>query len=207
MLKGIDKNAGQFRTRGLIVFRDLPNEQDRTIEKLATEIGKRGGIKKKKTYLKLIERARKEQKEPLDIANETEMEALRPLGYIPPKTDKVPEKMKQFARDLRRMSQQMDRCEDFDPVGFAAFAHSKVGEIHPFQDANGRMGRLMMNGILKKGGYQPVVFSNDDVYTDAVTEDEKKPGAFADFLRNTAMPEVEREFDSQKECIEGLSCD
>lgn len=38
-------------------------------------------------------------------------------------------------------------------------AHARLVEIHPFADGNGRTARLLMNLILLKGGYPPVIIA------------------------------------------------
>jgi fido (protein-threonine AMPylation protein) len=38
----------------------------------------------------------------------------------------------------------------------AAWAHAQVIQIHPFQDGNGRAGRLFMNAILVRLGLRPI---------------------------------------------------
>lgn len=39
----------------------------------------------------------------------------------------------------------------------AIAAHERVAVIHPFEDGNGRTARLLMNLVLMRGGYPPVV--------------------------------------------------
>jgi Fic family protein len=46
---------------------------------------------------------------------------------------------------------------DLHPVKLAAIAHYKLVHIHPFTDGNGRTSRLLMNTILMKYGFPPVV--------------------------------------------------
>ena len=45
------------------------------------------------------------------------------------------------------------------PVILAAYFHQRfIGEIHPFVDGNGRLGRMLTNQILLKGGLSPATF-------------------------------------------------
>lgn len=43
------------------------------------------------------------------------------------------------------------------PLILALEFHKRYEEIHPFQDGNGRTGRLIMNKILISSGYQPII--------------------------------------------------
>ncbi|KAL1404640.1 hypothetical protein pipiens_018779, partial [Culex pipiens pipiens] len=43
------------------------------------------------------------------------------------------------------------------PVRYAAMAHYKLVHIHPFSDGNGRTSRLLMNTLLMRAGYPPVI--------------------------------------------------
>jgi Fic family protein len=47
---------------------------------------------------------------------------------------------------------------DFHPVIFAATFHHRFVKIHPFDDGNGRMARILMNLILMRAGYLPAIF-------------------------------------------------
>ncbi len=48
------------------------------------------------------------------------------------------------------------------PLSLAAIVHNQFVYIHPFEDGNGRVGRLLFNFILIKNGFFPIVFFNDD---------------------------------------------
>ena len=56
--------------------------------------------------------------------------------------------------------------ETADAAGIApevAFrAHERLATIHPFTDGNGRTGRLLMNLVLLKAGYPPVVIGPEE---------------------------------------------
>lgn len=50
-----------------------------------------------------------------------------------------------------------EEAQSMHPVRYAALAHYKLVDIHPFVDGNGRTSRLIMNLILLKAGYPPVM--------------------------------------------------
>lgn len=68
---------------------------------------------------------------------------------ILPNPLKVPELMEDFYKWLN---------EDLEKEPFTAImAHLKFVSIHPFTDGNGRTARLLMNAILLKYGYAPII--------------------------------------------------
>jgi hypothetical protein len=52
--------------------------------------------------------------------------------------------------------------KEVEPIIFAAEFHYRFILIHPFDDGNGRMARLLMNFILMQYGLPPVVVRTDD---------------------------------------------
>ena len=50
----------------------------------------------------------------------------------------------------------------FKPLVLAAVIHNQFEHIHPFQDGNGRVGRLLLNFILLRNGYPPINILPDD---------------------------------------------
>jgi Fic family protein len=50
----------------------------------------------------------------------------------------------------------------FKPLVLAAIIHDQFEHIHPFQDGNGRVGRLLLNYILLKNNYPPINISLED---------------------------------------------
>jgi len=48
------------------------------------------------------------------------------------------------------------------PVMLAAMLHYKFVRIHPFDDGNGRVSRLLMNYVLLRNGLPPVIIKTDD---------------------------------------------
>ena len=68
---------------------------------------------------------------------------------ILPNPLKVPELMKEFDRWLK--------TNRLNVLNKAIEAHYRLVSIHPFVDGNGRTARLLMNCILMKDGYAPII--------------------------------------------------
>lgn len=67
--------------------------------------------------------------------------------YVPPAAREVPALMEGFVAELNKQKNALH------PVLFAAFAHRRLVDIHPFVDGNGRAARLLMNLIFVNRGY------------------------------------------------------
>jgi len=52
--------------------------------------------------------------------------------------------------------------DKFRPLVLAAIIHNQFEHIHPFQDGNGRVGRLLLNFILIKNKYPPMNIALED---------------------------------------------
>lgn len=70
--------------------------------------------------------------------------------YVPPAAVEIPALMREFVEALN------EKKDEMHPVLFAAFAHRRLVDIHPFVDGNGRTARLVMNLILVNKGCQLV---------------------------------------------------
>lgn len=73
-------------------------------------------------------------------------------GHIPPGPDDLAVLTNSFEDWLNS-----ERALSMHPVKYAALAHYKLVHIHPFTDGNGRTSRLLMNTILMRSGYPPVI--------------------------------------------------
>jgi len=74
--------------------------------------------------------------------------------HLPPDSRKISRLMKNFDQWLKAGARKLN------PVEYAALAHFKLVDIHPFVDDNGRTARLLMNLILMKKGFPPTVILN-----------------------------------------------
>jgi Fic family protein len=78
--------------------------------------------------------------------------------FTPPHPRYVEDLMDDFIEWLN--SKQL--LNELHPIQIAALAHYKFVFIHPFYDGNGRTGRLLMNLILMKFGYPPIIILKED---------------------------------------------
>ncbi|XP_037731442.1 protein adenylyltransferase Fic isoform X1 [Drosophila subpulchrella] len=73
-------------------------------------------------------------------------------GHIPPGPGDISLLMQRFLRWVNS-----EHSSSLHPVNYAALAHYKLVHIHPFIDGNGRTSRLLMNTLLMRAGYPPVI--------------------------------------------------
>ncbi|MBS1520533.1 MAG: Fic family protein [Bacteroidetes bacterium] len=76
--------------------------------------------------------------------------------YVSP--EETPAKM----QELMEWYNEISYIKGIHPVVIAALYHHKFVEIHPFDDGNGRLARILMNLILMKNGYPPVVIKKEN---------------------------------------------
>ncbi|MFH0817865.1 MAG: Fic family protein [Candidatus Micrarchaeota archaeon] len=64
----------------------------------------------------------------------------------------------------------------YPPLVLAAVVHNQFENVHPFQDGNGRVGRLLLNNVLLRHGLPPVNIElrNRTEYYEALQADEKR---------------------------------
>ncbi|KAL9978573.1 hypothetical protein ACROYT_G016106 [Oculina patagonica] len=77
--------------------------------------------------------------------------------HVPPGPMEVEKHMNEFNEWLLSREPEI-----LHPIEFAALAHYKLVFIHPFTDGNGRTGRLVMNSILMRAGFPPVIIRYQD---------------------------------------------
>jgi Fic family protein len=69
--------------------------------------------------------------------------------YVPPPGETVADYMDDLLRFVNR--------DDIHPVAQAAIAHAQFESIHPFTDGNGRIGRALLNSVLRRTGVSKTV--------------------------------------------------
>lgn len=79
---------------------------------------------------------------------------IRGSEHIPPAPEKIPNLMNYFVYNYNNDNQDI----------FAKIAryHIEFEKIYPFEDGNGRTGRILINYELIKNNFPPVVISKDD---------------------------------------------
>ena len=100
---------------------------------------------------------------------------VKGAGFTPPPFYEISENMKEFIEMLN------NNPDELRPIEFAAQVHYDFVWIHPFEDGNGRMARLLLNLFLVRNGYPFAVIRSVD---------KKK------YLRTLRQMDVEREFES-----------
>lgn len=64
--------------------------------------------------------------------------------------------------DLIEWYNEAEKNMDLSPIELASLFHYRYIRIHPFEDGNGRISRLIVNYILAKHGYPMIVVRSDD---------------------------------------------
>jgi Fic family protein len=79
-------------------------------------------------------------------------------SFIPPSANDVPNYLNDFLIWLN----SLEDTRDLHAIELAAIAHYKFVFIHPFIDGNGRTGRLLMNLILMRSGFPPIIIKKSE---------------------------------------------
>ena len=103
---------------------------------------------------------------------------------ILPKAEDVPDKMKEYTGWINR---ERDKQH---PVKFAAEAHRRLVNIHPFTDGNGRISRLVMNTFLYQDKLFPVsipVLRRAEYYS---VLERNKSGEFGNYIAELELQTI-----------------
>ena len=109
---------------------------------------------------------------------------IRGSEHIPPVPEKIPNLMTYFVYNYNH-----DEEDIFTRI---ARYHIEFEKIHPFEDGNGRTGRLLLNYELLKNNIPPVVISKEDrvKYFELLRNNDST--GLAEWLRNLSTEEKER---------------
>ncbi len=73
-----------------------------------------------------------------------------------------PEETRAFMTDLVKWYNEAEQTTQFHPVELAALLHYRYIRIHPFEDGNGRIARLLVNYVLARHGYPMIIIQSAD---------------------------------------------
>lgn len=79
----------------------------------------------------------------------------------------TPEETPILMGELMETYRQNKSNQKVHPFILAAYFHYRLTAIHPFDDGNGRMARLMMNLLLMKAGFPPVIIRQEKASREA----------------------------------------
>lgn len=90
-----------------------------------------------------------------------------------------PEETPALMTDLVDWYNEAEQSGRFSPIELAAIFHYRYIRIHPFEDGNGRIARLMVNYILSRHGYPMIVVRsrNKNAYLEALHKTDLTVGA------------------------------
>ena len=63
---------------------------------------------------------------------------------------------------MERLIINYNNWNNYNPIIKASLLHGELVKIHPFVDGNGRCARLILNMVLMKNGYVPIVIKKED---------------------------------------------
>ena len=109
---------------------------------------------------------------------------IRGSEHIPPEPEKIPNLMNYYVYNYNNDEQNI-----FNKI---AKYHIEFEKIHPFEDGNGRTGRLLLNYELIKNNIAPVVIEKDDriKYFEFLRNNDSE--GFAKWLEELSNREKER---------------
>jgi hypothetical protein len=97
------------------------------------------------------------------------------------------------ASEMDTFVRLLSKHSEWHPVVLAAFAHHRFTRIHPFEDGNGRVARLLCDYYLVSNGFLPFIVDRSlrDSYLRSLREaDDGVLAAFVDFIVEAQAREV-----------------
>ena len=123
---------------------------------------------------------------------------IRPFdgGMTPPMWPLVPARMQDWLELAQHTMADLHTGTPQRPLPEAiAVVHNEFEKVHPFLDGNGRTGRLVLNLLLVRLGYPPIVVlkRQRDIYLTAMQRaDDGDPGALGELLARAMLDNLNR---------------
>ncbi len=94
----------------------------------------------------------------------------------------TPEETPAKMNDLMAWLRDKEKEKETNPVLLAADFHYKFIRIHPFDDGNGRVARILMNFILMQNGYPPTIIKTQEKKQYIAALEQADAGIFEPFF-------------------------
>lgn len=106
--------------------------------------------------------------------------------------------------DLLEWYREAEERQDINPIELAALFHYRYIRIHPFEDGNGRISRLIVNYILAKHGYPMIVVKSNDKsnYLTALHQCDVAVGAIPSVGAHAELEQIKPLVDYLTKCTE-----
>ncbi len=118
------------------------------------------------------------------------------------KASEIKSLMNEFTSELVKEQQENKK----HPVQQASEAHYKLVKIHPFVDGNGRTSRLLMNSLLIKNSYPPIIIEAGErnQYLTSLHKTDKTGNLnyFNEFIYNKALKTLDTYLEKSNEIIQ-----
>lgn len=103
-----------------------------------------------------------------------------------------PEETPALMTDLVSWYNQAEQSDDYTPVELASVLHYRYIRIHPFEDGNGRIARLLVNYVLHRHGYPMMVIRSNkkEQYLKALNHCDKIVGALPSTGTNADLKQL-----------------
>ncbi|MBS4027666.1 MAG: Fic family protein [Ignavibacteriales bacterium] len=97
-----------------------------------------------------------------------------------------PEETPALMNDLLQWHNEKRKATEVNPIILAAEFHYRFIRIHPFDDGNGRVARILMNFVLMQFGYPPTIIRTDDKENYFIALMQADTGAIEPFIEYIA---------------------
>lgn len=115
-----------------------------------------------------------------------------------------PEETPALMKDLIEWYNQEEQAGTITPIELASLFHYRYIRIHPFEDGNGRISRLIVNYILYRHGYPMIIVRSDDKdkYLDALNSCDITIGLIPADGAHANLEDIQPFVDYMTKCLE-----